>query len=95
MNYQELYNKSIENPSLFWEDQAKALPWFTFPTKIQTEDADGLTHWFKGGKMNTSYLAIDQHVENGRGEQTAIIYDSPVTKQIVKYSYNDLLKEVE
>lgn len=95
MNYQELYKNSIENPTQFWEEQAKAITWFDFPKEIQSIDAEGLTHWYKGGKMNTSYLALDIHVKNGRGDQTAIIYDSPVTQQIKKYTYSEVLQEVE
>jgi acyl-coenzyme A synthetase/AMP-(fatty) acid ligase len=95
MNYEEQYKNSIENPSQFWEEQAKSIEWFTFPKTIQSTDEEGLTHWFEGGKMNTSFLSLDVHVNNGRGNQTAIIYDSPVTQQLKKYTYTDVLKEVE
>lgn len=95
MTYQEQYKSSLENPSEFWEEQAKAITWFDFPKEIQSIDEEGLTHWYKGGKMNTSYLALDHHVKNGRGAQTAIIYDSPVTQQLKKYTYAEVLQEVE
>lgn len=95
MDYQEQYKNSLKNPSQFWEEQAKAITWFDFPKEIRSTDAEGLTHWYTGGKMNTSYLALDIHVKNGRGDQTAIIYDSPVTQQIKKYTYSEVLSEVE
>ncbi len=95
MNYQEQYKNSIENPREFWEEQAKAITWFEFPKEIQSTDEEGLIHWFKGGKMNTSYLALDIHIQNGRGDQTSLIYDSPVTNQLKKYTYSELLNEVE
>lgn len=95
MNYQEFYNKSIQDPKIFWEEQARAIKWFKFPEEILSKDQDDLYRWYKGGKLNTSYLALDYHVENGRAEQIALIYDSPVTKQIIKYSYLELLNEVE
>ena len=95
MNYQEQYKNSLEHPASFWEEQAKAITWFDFPKEIHAIDAEGLTHWYTGGKMNTSYLALDRHVQQGRGNQTAIIYDSPVTQQLKKYTYSEVLSEVE
>ena len=79
MSYRTEYDRSMNDPAGFWGDQAKALEWFKFPQTILTTDADGIGHWFGDGEMNTSYMALDHHVKNGRGEQTAIIYDSPVT----------------
>lgn len=93
--YQELYRASIENPIPFWEEQAKAIPWFQFPDHILSQDEDQLARWYKGGKLNTSYLALDYHVEQGRGDQVAIAYDSPVTQTKKQFTYSELLKEVE
>ena len=95
MTYQNFYNKSLENPTAFWEEQARAITWFEFPKEILSQDDEDLYLWYKGGKMNTSYLALDYHVENGRANQTALIYDSPVTGSTQKYSYAELLEEVE
>ena len=95
MNYQSLYDHSLANPEGFWREQAQAIHWFKFPKNILTTDEDGLARWFKGGTMNTCYLAVDNHVENGRGEQTALIYDSPATGRTKKqYTYRQLLHEV-
>jgi acetate--CoA ligase len=94
MSYQQEYQKSIEQPEAFWLEQANKLAWFSAPEKALSTDENGLYRWFNGGKMNTAYLALDYHIENGRGEQTAIIYDSPVTNTIKKYTYNELRDEV-
>lgn len=93
--YQELYQASIANPIPFWEEQARAIPWFEFPSNILSQDEDELARWYKGGKLNTSYLALDYHVEQGRGDQIAIAYDSPVTQTKKQFTYRELLKEVE
>ena len=94
MNYQSTYEHSLHSPKTFWEEQAKKIDWFTFPKSILSEDEDGLSQWYKGGKLNTSYLALDYHVEQGRGELTAIIYDSPVTNKKEKFTYRELLEKV-
>lgn len=94
-NYQQLYQQSIEDPLVFWRDQAKAINWFNFPPEILSKNDDGLFRWYKGGKMNTSYLALDYHVEQGRGDQVAIAYDSPVTQTKKQFTYRELLQEVE
>ncbi len=95
MTYQEFYQSSIQNPEQFWKEQARALDWFEFPEEILSRDEEDLYRWYKGGKMNTAYLALDYHVKNGRGNQTALIYDSPVTATVTKYTYSELLGEVE
>jgi len=94
MSYQTEYDRSMKDPAGFWGDQAKALEWFKAPQTILTTDADGIGHWFGDGEMNTAYMALDHHVKNGRGEQTAIIYDSPVTDTKRKYTYSELTDEV-
>ncbi len=93
-NYPTAYPKSIHQPEQFWAEQARAIAWFEFPTHILSQDENGFYRWFKGGKMNTAYLALDHHVEQGRGEQLALIYDSPVTGKQQKFSYQELLEEV-
>ena len=54
------------------------------------QDGNGAWRWFRGGKTNTCWLALDRHVEAGRGEQTALIYDSPVTGTVTRHSYAQL-----
>lgn len=92
--YTEAYKHSLADPIGFWTEQARAIPWVQFPTQILTTDADGLTRWYADGVMNTCYAAIDYHVEQGRGEQVALIYDSPVTNTVRRYTYHDLQREV-
>lgn len=92
--YIALHQQSIENPEEFWKDQAANIDWFKFPEEILGKDDEGLDQWFSGGKLNTSYLAIDRHVENGRGDQLALVYDSPVTDTKESYTYSQLLEEV-
>ncbi|MDR9398312.1 MAG: acetate--CoA ligase [Salibacter sp.] len=92
--YQNDYKKSIEDPEAFWLEQAKMLNWFEPPKKGITKLDNGHRYWFEGGKLNTSYLALDYHVENGRAEQNALIYDSPVTGVKEHYTYATLLERV-
>ena len=94
MSYQKEYRESIENPEAFWSRQAELINWYEKPKSILSQDEKGFYHWFKGGKLNTSYLALDFHVENGRAEQAALIYDSPVTETVRSYMYRELLDEV-
>jgi len=93
MTYKEEYQKSLATPITYWEEQAKAIDWFTFPSNVLSKDADGLYRWYEDGYLNTCYLALDYHVQNGRGTQTALIYDSPVTNTRQSYTYEDLLEE--
>ena len=94
MNYDEFYTKSIQTPESFWEEQANQIEWYTKPSVILSEDTNGYPLWFKDGELNICYLALDKHIQDGFGDQTAIIYDSPVTQTILKYSYNEVKTEV-
>jgi acyl-coenzyme A synthetase/AMP-(fatty) acid ligase len=93
MNYLDQYQNSINDPETFWAAQADKIHWYEKPQQILSKDADDLYRWFEGGKLNTCYLALDHHVASGRGEQTALIYDSPVTQYFEKYTYQELLNE--
>ncbi len=92
--YQNLYREAAQNPELFWAAQAEKIHWFEKPTKILSKDEEGLDRWYADGTLNTCYLALDYHIENGRAEQVALIYDSPVTQTIQKYTYASLRDEV-
>lgn len=92
--YIRAYRKSIEQADQFWMEQAEKIHWFEKPKIARSIDENGLDLWFKGGKLNTCYLALDQHIENGRGEDYGLIYDSPVTQTIKKYTYHEMLDEV-
>lgn len=90
MTYAKEYQKWCSDPEAFWEEKAMDIDWFTFPEKILSQDTDGLTHWFADGQLNTCYLALDFHVDNGRGSQAALIYDSPVTNNKQSFTYSEL-----
>ncbi|MFK8008541.1 MAG: propionyl-CoA synthetase [Saprospiraceae bacterium] len=94
MNYSNLYKTSLRDSETFWKQQAENIEWFNFPKIILSYDEDGLPRWYKDGKLNTSYLALDYHIEQGRGEQVALIYDSPVTNTKQQYTYRELLDKV-
>lgn len=94
MSYQTKYDHNISEKEDFWRSEAEKINWFTFPETILSKDGNELYHWYARGKMNTSFMALDVHVEQGRGEQIALIYDSPVTGAKKKYTYRELLNEV-
>ncbi|SEQ76416.1 propionyl-CoA synthetase [Amphritea atlantica] len=90
MSYKEEYRRSIETPEAFWAEKAEAIKWFKAPETILSKDENGIDRWFADGEMNTAYLALDYHVESGRGDQDALIYDSPVTETKQRYTYSEL-----
>jgi len=92
--YEQQYQFATTEPEQFWREQAKALAWFRFPKTILANDDNGIERWFVDGELNTCWLALDYHVEQGRGEQTALIYDSPVTNSKKRYSYRELRDQV-
>ena len=94
MSYQDLYQQSIEQPEVFWRKQAELIKWYEFPETMLSQDEHGFFRWFAGGKLNTSYLALDAQIEDGRGNQLALIYDSPVTNSQHKFTYTELRDEV-
>ena len=94
MQYDPFYQSSQTNPEKFWKEQANQIHWFEQPKEILSQDEKGLYRWFQGGKLNTSFLALDYHVENGRGDQVALYYDSPVTESRQSFTYQELRDEV-
>lgn len=94
MNTDDLFKQSIENKEQFWKEQAQEISWFEFPETIISKDKNNYTQWFEDGRLNMSYLCIDKHIEDGFGEEIAIIYDSPVTNQKKKYTFNQAKEEI-
>ncbi|TKF24310.1 propionyl-CoA synthetase [Vibrio genomosp. F6] len=92
--YLNEYQFSQNEPEQFWRQQAQQLSWFEAPKTILQNDQNGIERWFPDGVLNTSWLALDYHSDQGRGEQTAIIYDSPVTNTKKKYTYLELRDQV-
>jgi len=93
-NYNELYQQSINDPETFWGEAAEGLHWIKKWDRVLDMQAKPVPRWFPGAQINTCYNAVDRHVESGRGNQTAIIYDSPITKQQRKISYAELQQQV-
>ena len=94
MGYRETYAAWQQDPEGFWMEAAKAVDWIEPPRKALFDRGDNLYEWFADAKVNTCWNAVDRHVESGRGEQAAIIYDSPVTHTKRTISYVELRNRV-
>ncbi len=94
MGYRDIYSTWQADPEAFWMDAAKGIDWISEPKTALTDKGDGLYEWFADAKVNTCWNAVDRHVEAGRGEQTAIIYDSPITHTKREISYVELRNRV-
>lgn len=94
MNYNELYTKSLTKSESFWKEQAHALEWFSKPNTIISKNNHGYPVWYEDGELNICYLAIDKHIQDGFGDEIALIYDSPVTQTIKKYTFSEVKSEV-
>ncbi len=92
--YEKAFKESIQDPKSFWGRAAEKIKWYDKWDTVLDESNKPFNRWFKGGKINTCYNAIDRHVEEGRGDQYAMIYDSPVTDTIEKYTYSQLKERV-
>ena len=92
--YEDAYRRSIEDPEGFWGEAAQDIAWTKQWDKVLDDSNLPFYRWFRGGELNTCYNALDVHIENGRGDQAALIYDSPVTDTIKSYTYNELRDEV-
>lgn len=93
-SYEKEYLWAKNEPESFWRAQAENLDWFESPKTILKSDENGIERWFPDGVMNTCWLALDYHCEQGRGDNTALIYDSPVTGRKATYTYSDLRDQV-
>lgn len=83
----------MAEPEAFWMEQARAIDWFEPPAAALRKGENGLHQWYQGGKLNTCHLALDYQVAQGRGDQAAICYDSPVTGSKRAITYRELLEE--
>ena len=90
MTYDEVYRRSLSDPEGFWGEAAQAIHWDKPWDKVLDDSRPPFYRWFAGGMLNTCYNAVDRHVEAGRGDQIAIIHDSPVTQSQRKISYAEL-----
>ena len=94
MGYKETYKLSMEHPEEFWAKAAENIVWDKKWDQVLDDSDAPFYHWFKGGMLNTCYNAVDRHVDEGRADQTAIIYDSPVTDTKQSYTFRELQDEV-
>ena len=92
--FDQVYEKSLNDPNGFWGEHADKISWTKKWDKVLDDSNQPFYRWFVGGELNTCYNAVDRHVESGRGNQTAIIYDSPVTQTVRKITYQELLEQV-
>lgn len=92
--YTEAHEASLKDPDAFWGAAAEECHWYEKWDVVLDDSNKPFYRWFTGGVMNTCYNALDYHVERGKGDKTAIIYDSPVTNTVKKISYSELLDTV-
>ncbi|KZB87489.1 propionyl-CoA synthetase [Amycolatopsis regifaucium] len=92
--YAESYQRSLEDPEGFWLEAAQAIDWTRPPTRALDASKAPFYRWFPDGELNTAFNALDRHVRNGRGEQLALIWDSPVTGSVRRFTYAELLADV-
>jgi propionyl-CoA synthetase len=90
MAYQDLYRESLENPDAFWSRAAECLDWSRPWERVLDSAEAPFYEWFRGGEINTCHNALDRHCDNGRGDQAALIYDSPVTGTQRTFTYGEL-----
>ncbi|MDD9889584.1 MAG: propionyl-CoA synthetase [Gammaproteobacteria bacterium] len=91
--FEQTHHQSLSDPEKFWGSAAEEIHWTKKPNKILDTSESPHGKWFVDGELNTCYNALDRHVEAGRGEHDALIYDSPVTNTIKKYSFAELLEQ--
>ena len=92
--YYDQFRQSIDQPEQFWAEAAKAIDWHRPWAEVLDRSNPPFYRWFQGGELNTCFNAVDRHVLAGRGEQVAIIHDSPVTGTIRKITYRELQEQV-
>ncbi|MDC0163664.1 propionyl-CoA synthetase [Candidatus Pelagibacter sp.] len=93
-SFKEIYQNSIKKPEEFWKNISNDMFWFKKPTKILNKSNPPFYKWFEDGITNTCYNAIDVHIEEGKGEKTALIYDSPIIGIKAQFTYNQLKEKV-
>ena len=90
MKYQQVYQDAIQQPEKVWGVAAKELHWDKPYDKLLDDSNPPFYRWFSNGQLNTCYNAVDRHVLNGRADQAAIIYDSPVSNTVSTTTYREL-----
>ncbi|AVT78534.1 propionyl-CoA synthetase [Rhodopseudomonas palustris] len=93
--YREVHARSLADPEGFWGEVAQSIDWIEPPKKVFDPSLGLYGRWFPGAKVNTCYNALDRHVAGGRADQLALIHDSPLTGTVSKYTYAEMLREVQ
>ncbi len=88
--YDEVYRRSLEDPEGFWGEAAGLIDWVREPERILDDSKAPFYRWFVGGELNTCHNALDRHVDGGRADQLALVYDSPVTGRLQAFTYREL-----
>jgi propionyl-CoA synthetase len=92
--YEAVYRRSLEDPERFWANAARAIDWIKQPKQVLDDSDAPSGRWFVGGELNTCENALDRHVAGGRGDQLALVYDSPVTGTVQGFTYQQLCDQV-
>ncbi len=92
--YKDQHQHSLNEPSQYWLEKSTDVHWFKSPTQGVDTSHSPFNTWFEDGEINACYNAIDIHVENGRGDQTALIHDSPITDSHTSYTYSELKNQI-
>jgi len=93
--YHDVYARSFADPEGFWAEAAREIDWIEPAKKIFDPTMGLYGRWFTGAVVNTCYNALDRHVAGGRAEQVALIYDSPLSGHVAKFTYAEMLREVQ
>ncbi len=94
MSYLDTYRRSIEQPEAFWSEAAEAIAWERRWERVLDTSRPPFYRWFVGARLNTCWNALDRHVAAGRGDRTALIWDSPVTGQVARFTYREMRDRV-
>jgi propionyl-CoA synthetase len=92
--FEAVYQRSLRSPEAFWAEAAAEIDWVQPWARVLDDSRAPFHRWFAGGQLNTCYNALDRHVASGRGDQPALIYDSPVTDSVSRLTYRELRDSV-
>ena len=93
--YHEVHARSLRDPEGFWGEAAREIDWIEPAKKVFDPSQGVYGRWFTGAVVNTCYNALDRHVAGGRGDQLALIHDSPLAGGVTKMTYAEMLHEVK
>jgi propionyl-CoA synthetase len=93
-NYDAAYAASLADPAAFWAEAAELIDWYRPCDDVLDASRMPFVSWFPGGELNTCHNCLDRHIDAGRGQHPALVYDSPVTGVVARYSYAELRAEV-